>query len=81
MWRGRRGGPWTLYRTTDANLDCAFVENTHLFEALKKGRPHPDRRRTNLGLVLVIVSAFLVSHRQGPDRDSDVDIVPDPSMI
>ena len=33
VWRARRGGPRT---TTDANLDCAFVENaliyTHLFD-------------------------------------------------
>ena len=33
MWRARRRGPRTLSRITDANLDCAFVEN-----ALKIGR-------------------------------------------
>ena len=37
MWRARRGGPRTLYITTDANLDCAFVENA-LFVAPKIGR-------------------------------------------
>ena len=32
--RARRGGPRTLSRTTLANLDCAFVENTLVFIAL-----------------------------------------------
>ena len=27
MWRTRRGGPRTPSTTTDAHLDCAFVEN------------------------------------------------------
>ena len=27
VWRSRRGGPRTSSTTTDANLDCAFVEN------------------------------------------------------
>ena len=27
VWRARRGGPRTPSTTTDANLDCAFVEN------------------------------------------------------
>ena len=26
-WRARHGGPRTLSTTTDANLDCAFIEN------------------------------------------------------
>merc|ERR1719499_2138626 len=26
VWRARRGGPRTPSTTTDANLDCAFVE-------------------------------------------------------
>ena len=31
MWRARRGGPRTPSKTTDANLDCAFVENALYF--------------------------------------------------
>ena len=31
VWRARRGGPRTSYRTTDANLDCAFVENALIY--------------------------------------------------
>ena len=27
VWRARREGPRTSSTTTDANLDCAFVEN------------------------------------------------------
>ena len=34
-----RGGPRTAPRTTDANLDCAFVEKVLVFVALKFGRP------------------------------------------
>ena len=36
--------PRTPSRTTDANLDCAFVENALLFVVLKIGRalPPPD---------------------------------------
>ena len=37
MWHARRGGPRTQSRTTDANLDCPFVENALLFVALKIG--------------------------------------------
>ena len=39
MWRARRGGLKTASRTTNTNLDCAFVENALLFVALKIGRP------------------------------------------
>ena len=35
MCRAGSGGPSTLSRTTDANLDCAFVENA-LFLLLQK---------------------------------------------
>ena len=38
MWHVRRGGPRTLSRTTDTNLDFAFVENTFVFVVLKIGR-------------------------------------------
>ena len=31
MYLARRGGPRTPSRTTDANLDCTFVENTIVF--------------------------------------------------
>ena len=31
VWRARRGGPRTPSRTTDANLDCPFVENALIF--------------------------------------------------
>ena len=31
VWRARRGGPRTLSTTTDANLDCAFIENALLY--------------------------------------------------
>ena len=31
MCHARCGGPRTLSRTTDANLDCAFVEKTLVF--------------------------------------------------
>ena len=41
MCRARRGGPTTLSRTADANLDCAFVENALLFAALKIRRAWP----------------------------------------
>ena len=37
MCRARRGGPRTLSRTTDANLDCAFVENALVFVIPKIG--------------------------------------------
>ena len=30
--------PGTPSRTTEANLDCAFVENAHLFIVLKFGK-------------------------------------------
>ena len=36
--RVRHRGPRTLSKTTDANLDCTFVENELLFVALKIGR-------------------------------------------
>ena len=35
MCRARRGGPRTPSRTTDANLDCTFVENALVFVAPK----------------------------------------------
>ena len=38
MWGARHGGPRTPTRTTDANLDCAFVENALVFVAPKIGR-------------------------------------------
>ena len=38
MCRARRRGPRTPTRTTDANLDCAFVENTIVFVVQKIGR-------------------------------------------
>ena len=28
VWRARRGGPRTLSRTTDVNLDCVRLRNT-----------------------------------------------------
>ena len=37
MRRSRRGGPRTLLTTTDANLDCAFVENPLVFIVPKIG--------------------------------------------
>ena len=57
MWRG---GPRTLSRTTDTNLDCAFVENVLSFVALKIGwawahlvpLSAPLLRRTLVGLTL-----------------------------
>ena len=33
------GGPRTLSGTTDATLDCAFVENAHVFVVLKSNGP------------------------------------------
>ena len=54
----RRGGPRTPSRTTDANLDCAFVENSLVFVFPKIGRarlplvPPPLHDPLN-GLVLV----------------------------
>ena len=41
MWRARRGGPRTPSTTTDANLNCAFVENAPVFVVLKIGRARP----------------------------------------
>ena len=38
MCRARRRGPRVPSRTTDANLDCAFVENALLFVVLKIGK-------------------------------------------
>ena len=38
MWRARRGGPRTPSRTTDANLDGAFVENPLLILVPKSAR-------------------------------------------
>ena len=38
MWRARRGGPRTPPTTTDANLDCAFVENLLVSVVPKIGR-------------------------------------------
>ena len=38
MCRARRGGPRTPSGPTDANLDCAFVENTLVFVVPKIGR-------------------------------------------
>ena len=37
MCRARRRGPRTPTRTTDANLDCAFVENAIVFVLLNIG--------------------------------------------
>ena len=34
VWRARRGGPRTPSTTTDANLDCAFVENALFYTDL-----------------------------------------------
>ena len=34
----RRGGPKTLSRITDANLDCVLVKNTIVFIEPKNGR-------------------------------------------
>ena len=36
--RARRGGPRTPSTTTDANLDCAFVEKALVFVVPKLGR-------------------------------------------
>ena len=41
MGRARRGGLRRALITTDANLDCAFVENALNFVALKIGRALP----------------------------------------
>ena len=38
MWRARRSGNRTPPRTTDANFDCAFVENTLISIVLQIGR-------------------------------------------
>ena len=37
MWRARHKGPRTPSRTTDANVDCAFVENALVFVVPKIG--------------------------------------------
>ena len=44
MWRARRGGPRTPSPTTDANLDCAFVQNALVSPILdfEKSTEHPD---------------------------------------
>ena len=39
MCRARPGCPGTLSRTTDASLNCAFVENTLVFVVSKIGPP------------------------------------------
>ena len=38
MCYDRRGGPRTLSKTADANLDCAFVESALVFVVLKIGK-------------------------------------------
>ena len=48
--RTRRGGPRTLSRTTDANLDCAFVETALVFVVPKIGKPRPPSFQTTLPL-------------------------------
>ena len=39
MCRTRRGGPRTPPTTTDANLDCAYVENALVFDVPIVARP------------------------------------------
>ena len=51
--RARRGGPRTPSRTTDANLDCAFVENALLFVV-----PNIGGARAPLGLPLSAPLAY-----------------------
>ena len=42
MCRAGSGGPSTLSRTTDANLDCAFVENA-LFSLIPIYENSPEK--------------------------------------
>ena len=39
MCHARHEGPRISSRTTDANLDCAFVENAHVFLVVLKIGP------------------------------------------
>ena len=53
MLRARCGGTRTLSRTTDANLDCALVENALLFVALKIGRALPPLSTSLVNIALI----------------------------
>ena len=61
MWRGRHGGPRTLLRTTDANLDCAFVENALVFVAPKMGRAQAPLNEIGPYLISVVGDGLCAS--------------------
>ena len=66
MWRARHRGPRTPSRTTDANLDCAFVENALVFVAPKIGRARappvrpPDLKAGFLPKYCLVVSDIAI---------------------
>ena len=78
MRRAWRGGPRTLLKTIDANIDCAFVENAIVFSVPNIWRgcaPLVPPLTTPLVAVqdcaLVIVSGYRSSQeedRSGPDH-------------
>ena len=63
MWSARHGGPRTLSRSIDANLDCAFVENELLYVALKMGRPPPGYLLWYTILLISLSLRYLTTQR------------------